>query len=172
MKPYYSDPLTDAANRGIAAISAISAPISAFEIANPDPDPFPMVSEGASDFTVASETNIQGLISLITKTLEAKGYLNFWGTQLDSSTVVAIKAFQTDHGLNADGVVGPRTYSALFGSTFRYYSPSLLKTLIPLAPIKSVDTGTATAFDYVLLATALGTTFGAIYLIYTNAQRR
>ena len=169
MKPYYSDPLTDAANRGIAAISA---PISAFEIANPDPDPFPMVSEGASDITVASETNIQGLISLITQTLAAKGYVNIWSSRLDAMTVKKIKQFQSDMGLNADGVVGPRTYSALFGNKFRYYSPSIVKTLIPLSPTKPVDTGTATAFDYVLLATALGTTFGAVYLIYTNAQRR
>jgi peptidoglycan hydrolase-like protein with peptidoglycan-binding domain len=138
-----------------------------FKAENPDPGAFPQVSEGATDAGVQSATGIKGLITLITKTLEEQGFINFWNTSLDAIIIEGVKKFQASKGLNQDGIVGPRTYTAMFGNEFKYVSPSYAKKLIPLAPVP-IETGKASWVDYTLLALAIGSTVGAVYLIARN----
>ena len=136
-----------------------------FKAENPDPGAFPQVKEGATDATVQSTTGIKGLITLITKTLEEQGFINFWSTSLDAIIIDGVKRFQSSKGLNPDGIVGPRTYTAMFGNEFEYVSPSYVKKLIPIDTDEPVDTGEASWVDYTLLALAVGSTVGAVYLI-------
>ena len=136
-----------------------------FKAENLDPGAFPQVKEGATDAGVQSATGIKGLITLITKTLEEQGFINFWSTSLDAIIIDGVKRFQSSKGLNPDGIVGPRTYTAMFSNEFEYVSPSYVKKLIPIDTDTPVDTGKASWVDYTLLALAIGSTVGAVYLI-------
>jgi hypothetical protein len=114
-----------------------------FKAENPDPGAFPQVKEGATDATVQSTTGIKGLITLITKTLEEQGFINFWSTSLDAIIIDGVKRFQSSKGLNPDGV----------------------KKLIPIDTDAPVETGGASWVDWLLLTAAVGSTVGAVYLI-------
>lgn len=162
---YYSDAVSDALARSQQAMALNQQALSTFDTQNPDPGALPQVKEGATDATVEEATGIKGLISLITKTLEAKGYLNIWGTTLNPAVITRVKEFQAAMGLNPDGVIGPKTYTALFGTRYQYVSPSYVKKLIPIDTDAPVETGGASWVDWALLTLAVGSTIGAVYLI-------
>lgn len=78
---------------------------------------------GKDEQTVSKPTLKKGSKGQAVKELQEKlismGYsCGFYGADGDfgSATLAAVKAFQKDHGLNADGIVGAKTYEALDGA--------------------------------------------------------
>lgn len=65
--------------------------------------------------------SLQSAIDELQKQLHAKGYLANLSGRFDLETEQAVRAFQTDHKLFVDGVVGPLTWSCL-------YYPSLARS--------------------------------------------
>ena len=53
------------------------------------------------------------------KLAELKYYKGSINSTYDDATMNAVKAFQTNNGLTSDGLAGPKTYAALFGSSPR-----------------------------------------------------
>jgi hypothetical protein len=168
---YYSDAISDALARSQQAMALNQQALSTFDSQNPDPGALPQVKEGATDATVEEATGIKGLISLITKTLEAKGFLNIWGSTLSPSVITKVKEFQAAMGLNPDGVIGPRTYTALFGTRYKYVSPSYVKKLIPIDTDAPVETGGVSWVDWAILAAAAAPAIG-FYIWYRSGQEK
>lgn len=70
-------------------------------------------------------------VSTVQRRLAAFGYLGISPTgEYGATTIAAVKAFQTAHGLKADGVCGPKTLSALLSDSV---IPAATTTAPPLA---------------------------------------
>jgi len=99
------------------------------------PTPFPMLKNGSSGDTVTTlQTRLQQL-----------GY--YAGTidgQFGPGTQTAVTLFQQQHGLDADGVVGPDTSSLLYSNQARpYISPTPAATFTPTAAPTATPTEVA-----------------------------
>lgn len=68
-------------------------------------------------------------VSTLQNDLKAEGYINTVTGYFGSLTLAAVKQFQRDHGLAADGIVGPMTWQVL--DQHSNTSPSSSSSLIP-----------------------------------------
>ena len=76
----------------------------------------PGKEEPVDDRPTLRKGNKGPYVTAVQTMLKNKGYdLGKWGVDGDfgSATEKAVKEFQADHGLDPDGVVGPKTYAAL-----------------------------------------------------------
>jgi len=58
-------------------------------------------------------------VTRLQQELKNRGYFTYWKTTGYFGTITqdAVKRFQKDHGLKVDGIVGPQTSAALYGSS-------------------------------------------------------
>ena len=59
--------------------------------------------------------------------LAADGYSLTVDGDYGTGTTEAIRAFQQDHGLTADGILGAATYEALMGVLYEYYGDQFVR---------------------------------------------
>lgn len=67
-----------------------------------------------------TETSLRIAVADLQRLLREKGYLTSCSGDFDRSTEQAVKRFQTDHQLVADGIVGPFTWAALYRQRLIY----------------------------------------------------
>ena len=87
------------------------------------PTPEPAEDDNAYPGTVTKRgTRASARVRKIQERLAALGYKNSSGTRslvadgdFGAATLNAVKQFQSDSGLEADGLIGPKTWEALFG---------------------------------------------------------
>lgn len=91
-------------------------------------------------------------VKRIQRALEAKGYsVGTAGVDGDfgSATYAAVRKFQGDRGLEADGIVGPMTQTALYGSSTPATTPSAnysAGTYVTVVGALNVRTGAGTGY--------------------------
>ena len=85
--------------------------------ATPVPTNYPTLKKGSTGEAVA---NLQAALAFLDYTTNTYGFY----TSYDSKTVTAVKQFQTNNGLKADGIAGPATQALLYSGSAKRGSAS------------------------------------------------
>ncbi|MBW4631995.1 MAG: peptidoglycan-binding protein [Iphinoe sp. HA4291-MV1] len=81
--------------------------------AQPESQPIMMQSASSSGLPTLRFGNTGNSVRALQRLLVSNGYFVQIDGVFGALTETAVRAFQSSHGLVADGVVGPRTWSAL-----------------------------------------------------------